>query len=141
MTLASLPKPYTGRLGEDDDSEEEDEERDCSTSDGRGGHGRRSEKARGRIGGLPCSRRKARIPAECPFDREEILQIWSRSVLVFCVSKLCTGRDQWPNVTRAQAGRAAFDVTASCCNTFTSLLEYSNYAIVTILTANKQIRY
>lgn len=73
MTLTSLPKPFSGGPGNGDDSEEEDD----NEHDYRGG-GSRSEKTLGTISGRPGSWRRNRTPAECPFDREEILQIWSR---------------------------------------------------------------
>lgn len=88
MTLTSLPKPSTGGPGEDDDSEDEEdaEQGDDGFGDAAGGYGHRPGKAGGRNGGLPGSRRRTRTPAECPFDREEILQIWSRSdSVIFCL--------------------------------------------------------
>lgn len=79
MTLASLPKPSTAGLGEVDDSEEEDDDQgDGRIGDAGGGRGSRSGEAGERHGGLPGSRRKTRMLAACPFDREEILQIWLR---------------------------------------------------------------
>jgi len=77
MTLASLPQLSTEDSGDSDDSEEDE------VGDIRGAGGgaawsvgvSRSEGGRGR---RPGSRRKRAVTAECPFDREEILQIWAR---------------------------------------------------------------
>lgn len=81
MTLTSLPKPSTAGLEEHDDSEDEDDdERDDGCSDAGGENGSIPGKAEERNVGLSGSKRRIRTPAECPFHREEILQIWSRFV-------------------------------------------------------------
>lgn len=72
-----------GALGDGDDSDEEDDgdsdERDRGTADGGGGGRSRPVEAAGGNGGPRTGgRMKIRMPAECPFDREEILGIWSR---------------------------------------------------------------
>ena len=78
MTLASLPKPSTADLGDSDDSEEDDGDGDGDRGAGGGGSGRGSGRPGISRGGRPGSRRKRGVPIKCPFDREEILQIWAR---------------------------------------------------------------
>ncbi len=77
MTLSSLPTPFTADSGDSDDSEEDEEGGDRGTAAGSTWSGGVSRSGGGR-GGRPGSRRKRGVPVECPFDREEILQIWAR---------------------------------------------------------------
>lgn len=75
MTLTSIPKPSTAS-GDSDDSEEESE----GNRDHFGSIGGRSGQSEWRAepGGNPGSRNSRWRSAECPFDRDEIIQIWAR---------------------------------------------------------------
>ena len=112
MTLTSLPKPPMGELGQDDAPENEDgDESDDFSSRARGGDGTVSGKAAGLTGGLPGKRVTNRVPAECPFDRDEILQIWSRFAPVGS-SLSCTYFAHHSTVKLPLATRATLGVVA-----------------------------